>query len=172
MKVYYLLFFITLSLSILLDANSEKQWRWKLFFVFLPLFVYGAIRVDYGNDYSAYEELFNYIHSDQSFQLDSSLHAEVGYQFLNVIMPSFRCILVLNAFLLSLALGVFCYQVVPRRYLWLFIILLFLNPEKNIFGQLVALRNGLVVTSFLLCFPLLYKRRIIPFAVLTVILGY
>ena len=152
MKAYYLVFFIALMVSLFYQAKTDKQWRRKLFWTFLPLFVYAAIRVDYGNDYSSYKDLFDTIHSSASFTIDRDMHAEVGYQLLNMIMPSYRSILVLNAFLLSLSLGVFCYHNVPQKYLWLAIVLIFLNPEKNIFGNLVGIRNGLVVTSFLIGF--------------------
>ena len=167
MKAYYLLFFLTLIFSLIYQPKTEQQWKWKLFFTFLPLFVYAAIRVDYGNDYSAYEELFYSINNSNGFHLDSDLHAELGYQLLNIIMPSFRSILILNAFLLSLAIGVFCYHNIPNKYLWLAIILIFLNPEKNIFGSLVGIRNGLVVTSFILGFTLVQKRKWFLFALLT-----
>lgn len=172
MKAYYLVFVFTLLLSVILQAKTDKQWRWKLFWTFLPLFIYAAIRVDYGNDYPSYEELFNHIHSVDSFQLDSDLHAELGYQLLNKIMPSYRSILVLNSLLLSLALGVFCYHNIPNKYLWLAVVLIFLNPEKNIFGNLVGIRNGLVVTSFILAFSLVQKRKWLRFAILTAGLSF
>lgn len=172
MKAYYLVFFVTLIISLILQPKSKKQWKWKLIFTFLPLFIYAAIRVDYGNDYPAYEELFNNIHSVSGFQLDSDLHAELGYQLLNIIMPSYRSILVLNALLLSLALGIFCYRNIPNKYLWLTITLIFLNPEKNIFGNLVGIRNGLVVTSFVLTFSLVQNRKWLRFAILTIGLSF
>ncbi len=166
MKAYYLVFFLTLMFSLFIEAKTDKQWRWKLFWTFLPLFIYAAIRVDYGNDYISYSDFFDTFHNSSYFDTDS--HAELGYQLLNKIMPSFRSILVLNAFLLSLAFGVFCYHNIPRQYLWLAVILIFLNPEKNIFGNLVGIRNGLVVTSFLLGYVFIQKRQIIPFIILTI----
>ena len=171
MKAYYFIFFITFLISLLYRAKDDKQWRWKLFWTFLPLFIYGAIRVDYGNDYPAYEELFEVIHSFDTFKVDKELHAEVGFQFLCRILPSFRLLLVLNAMLLSLSFGCFCYHNVPKKYLWLAILLIFLNPEKNIFGSLVGIRNGLVVTSFLLGFVLVQNRKLVLFTILTIMLA-
>lgn len=172
MKAYYLVFFLMLMMSLFIKAKTEKQWRWKLFWTFLPLFIYAAIRVDYGNDYSSYEELFNLIHSQRGFELDSELHAEIGYQLLNKVLPSYRAVLLLSAFLFSFSLAVFCYNYIPKNYLWLAIILVFLNPEKNVFGVLVGIRNGLVISAFLLSFVLIQKRKWLQFAAITVGLSF
>lgn len=170
MKAFYLVFFLTLLLSLILPDSTDRQHRWKLFWMFLPLFVFAAIRVDFGGDYPTYELFFDEMHATSGFYLDSEMHMETGFQLLNRFLPSFRSLLVLNAFLLSLALGVFLYHNVPKQYLWLAVILLFLNPEKNIYGSLVGIRNGLVVTSFLLGFVFVQKRKLIPFLLLTALL--
>lgn len=170
MKAYYLVFFLTLMFSLFIEAKTDKQWRWKLFWTFLPLFVYAAIRVDYGNDYGTYENYFDIFHNSASYDIYS--HSEIGFQLLNRIMPSYRSILVLSAFLLCLSLSFFCYHIIPRNYLWLAVILIFLNPEKNVFGPLVGIRNGLVISSFLLCIKLIQTRKWIPYLVITVALSY
>lgn len=172
MKAYYLVFVLTLLLSVVLQARTDKQWRWKLFFTFLPLFIFGAIRVDFGNDYSTYEAVYESVHSSNMFVSDEDAHAEIGYQLLNWIMPSFRSLLVLNSFLLSFSLGVFCYQNVPRNYLWLAVILIFLNPEKNIYGTLVALRSGLCVSAFFLSFVLVQRRKWALFFIISSLLSF
>ena len=172
MKAYYLVFFIMFLISLLYQAKDDKQWRWKLFWTFLPLFIYGAIRLDYGNDYMAYESIYNEIHSQSLFQFDYDAHSELGFQLLNHILPSFRSLLVLSALLLALAIGVFCYHNVPRKYLWLIIIMIFLNPEKNIFGNLVGIRHGLVSTVFLLSFVWVQERKWLKFLILTIALSF
>lgn len=172
MKAYYLVFFIMFLISLFYQAKTDKEWRWKLFWTFLPLFIYGAIRVDYGNDYPMYESFFDTMHKLPLFTFDSELHAELGFQLLNQLLPSFRSVLVLSAFLLSFSLGIFCYRNVPRKYLWLAVLLIFLNPEKNIFGILVGIRTGLVVSSFLLAFPLIQNRKLILFGLFAFGLGF
>ena len=163
MKVYFLVFFITLLLSIVLSDKSDKQWRVKLFWTFLPLCLFGALRVDFGNDYFAYEAMYYEHHNQVSFSFDETAHAEIGFQFLCYIIPSFRMLLILNSGLLCLALGVFVYNNVPRKYLWLAILLIFLNPEKNIYGSLVGMRNGFAVIIFLFSFVFIQRRKLIPF---------
>ncbi len=170
MKAYYLVSFISLIIQWILPSKTDNGYRWRLFFTFLPLFIFGAIRVDFGLDYESYEKIYYSLHGYSQFEYNDNYSVEVGYQWLNHIMPSFRWILVLNAFLLSFALGLFCYHNVPKNYLFLAIILIFLNPEKNIFGSLVGIRNGLVVTSFLIGFVLVQKRKLVPFILLTILL--
>lgn len=163
MKVYFLVFFITLLLSLVLSDKSDKQWRVKLFWTFLPLCLFGALRVDFGNDYSAYEAMYYEYHNQVSFSFDNTAHSEIGFQFLCYIIPSFRILLILNSILLCLALGVFVYNNVPRKYLWLAILLIFLNPEKNIYGSLVGMRNGFAVIVFLFSFVFIQRRKLIAF---------
>ena len=171
MKVFFLVFFITLLLSVALPAKTNKEWRWKLFITFLPLFIFGALRVDFGNDYSSYEMFFDEVHISNIFVYNENLRAEIGFQYLCFIMPSYRSILVLNAFVLCLSLSIFIYRNVPKQYLWLAILLIFLNPEKNIYGNLVGIRNGFVVTGFILGLTLIQYRKLILFAILTALLS-
>lgn len=169
MAVYYSVFIVTLMLSYFLPAKTDKQWYWKLFWTFLPLFLFGALRVNFGNDYTTYEHVFNEQHYTSSFQYDDTAHSEYGFQFLCYFMPSYRSILVLNSLLVSLALAVFCNRNIPRKYLWLAVLLIFLNAEKNIYGSLVGIRNGLAVTVFLLGSVFIQHRKIILFAGVTIL---
>lgn len=171
MKVYFLVFFITLVLSIILPAKTDNQWHWKLFITFLPLFLFAALRVDFGNDYSAYELFYNVHHTGGIFSYDVDSHAEIGYQLLCYIMPSFRSLLVLNALLLCFSIAFFLDKNVPRAYLWLAILLIFLNPEKNIYGNLVGMRNGFVVTGFILGSVLIQQRKLFLYALLIALLS-
>ena len=171
MKAFFGVFSLTLLLSVFLPAKNDSGWRWKLSFTFLPLFAFAALRVDFGNDYENYELYFDAFHRGGNFVYDSTTHAEIGYQFLCYIMPSYRALLVFNAFLLCLALAVFIYRNIPQKYLWLVILLIFLNPEKNIYGNLVGIRNGLVVTGFILGLVFVQERKLLFFAILTFLLS-
>lgn len=168
MNVYWFVAIITLLINRLLPSNTEKEYLRNLILSFIPLFIYGAIRVDYGNDYPVYELYFDIFHSSGDFIPDYEAHSEIGYQYLCYIMPSFRSLLVLNSFILALSFIVFMYNNIPSNYAWLVIVLLFLMPEKNIFGSLVGMRNGFVVTTFLLTFSFVQQRRyyiVLPIAV-------
>lgn len=159
MKAYWLIAFTTLLLHKIMPIRTNADYLRNLIIAFIPFFIYGAIRVNYGNDYSAYELYFDMFHGSTVFIPDHEAHAEIGYQFLCHIMPNYRSILVLNAFLLAAAFVVVIYKNVPSKYAWLAIFLLFLMPEKNVFGSLVGIRNGLVVSIFMLTFIFVQQRK-------------
>lgn len=171
MKVYWFIAFITLLLHVLLPRRTNSDYLRNLIVAFIPFFIYGAIRVNYGNDYPAYEMYFDLFHGSTSFLPDQEAHAEIGYQLLCHIMPSYRSILVMNALLLAAAFVTFIYKNIPSHYAWLAIILIFLMPEKNIFGSLVGIRNGLVVTSFILVFSFVQERKPIHLTITALLLS-
>lgn len=159
MNVYWFIGLLTIFLHKILPHDNNKNYLYNLIIAFFPLFIYGAIRVNYGNDYPAYESIFNVFHNLSTFIPDEKAHAEIGYQYLCYIMPSYRSILVLNAFILMISFVFFIHKNIPSKYAWLAIFLIFLMPEKNIFGSLVGIRNGLVVTSFILTFTFVQERK-------------
>jgi transmembrane protein EpsG len=67
----------------------------SIFLALLPATILAAIRVDYGNDYASYEELFLGINSSSDMSLDRWL-AEPGWVYLNVVFADlgFRSLLV------------------------------------------------------------------------------
>ena len=169
MSVYYSLFVLTLLLSFILPAKTDKQWHRKLFCTFLPLFLFGALRVNFGNDYLAYEHIYNVNHYVSNFRYDKTAHAEYGFQLLCYLLPSYRSLLVLNSFLLCLGLAVFINRNVPRKLLWLAVILIFLNVEKNIYGSLVGTRTGYAVAVFLLGSIYIQRRNALAFTLVTLL---
>lgn len=167
MNVYIIVFIVTFLLSYFLPAKNDKELKRKLVIMFIPLFLFGAFRVNMGNDYQGYEDYFYEFHDGMGFVFNENSHAEIGYQFLCYIMPSFRSILVLNSFLLCLAFALFIYRNVPKQYIWVAVLIIFLNVDKNIYGSLVGIRNGFAVTTFLLGSVFIQERRLIPFAIVT-----
>ena len=170
MSAYFFVFILVLILNRFLPDRTPKQYRWNLFWTFLPLFIFGAIRVDFGNDYIAYKATFEEIKAMENLIIDKDMHEEVGYQLLNFILPSYRSILVLTSLLMCLSYGMFIYHNVPHKYVWLFLILLCLNPEKNVYGTLVGIRNGIVVSGILLSTVMIQKRKIIPFVAISLLM--
>ena len=148
MNIYWLVAILTLLLNRMLPSKTNKEYLINLLVSFLPLFIYGAIRVNYGNDYSSYEYFFEKFHVSGAFVGDSDEHAEVGFQYLCYIMPSFRSMLVLSAGLLYSSWVLFLYKNISAKWVWLAIILIFLMPEKNVFGVLEGIRNGMGISGF------------------------
>lgn len=171
MNIYWIIAILTLVLNRILPTKTNREYLRNLIISFIPLLIYAAIRVDYGNDYSAYEDFFDRFHHSGMFVGDSDEHAEIGYQYLCYIMPSFRSMLVLSAALLYSSLVLFLYKNIPQKWAWLAIILIFLMPEKNVFGILVGMRNGMVISCLLLVFSFIQMRKPIPVLVVTAMLG-
>lgn len=171
MNAYYFVCFLTLLIQWILPGGTDKQYKWKLFWSFLPLFLFGALRVDFGNDYVAYETLFDLMHESNA-TLDSELHSELGYQLLCMVFPSFRSLLIFSSFLLCVSLGVFLYNYIPKKYLWFALLLMLLAPQNNVHGNLVGIRHGIMTSCFLLSFSFVQKRKLVPFAIVTFALSF
>ena len=169
MIVYILVFIVTFLLSYFLPAKTDQELKRKLVVMFIPLFLFGALRVDMGNDYQSYVDYFDEFHRDVDFSFDETSHAEIGYQLLCYIMPSHRSIIVLNTFLLCLAFGLFIYRNVPKQYIWVAVLIIFFNVDKNIYGSMVGMRNGFAVITFLLGSVFIQERRWPLFALVTLL---
>lgn len=163
MKVYLIVFIITMLLQII-PAKSSKQQIIKLVITFIPLFLFGALRVDFGYDYESYEDEF---YSCKAYGIDQAEHSEVGYQLLNIICPSFRFLLVVQSLFVCLAYGFFFYKYIPNKQRWLALLLLFLSGQYTIFFMFSGIRNAITISLLILVVPLIEHRRIILFAVIT-----
>lgn len=159
MKIYFILMFVTLILQFVLPAKNKKGYLRKCLLSFIPFFIYAAIRVNFGPDYASYEQFFDYIHNSSIKNYDTSNeHMEVGFAFLNTIIPSFRTLLVLDSLLVASTFVFVFYKYIPPKYGWLGIALLFLTGNNSIFFELVAMRNGIVVCMLMLSLPLIINR--------------
>ena len=162
---YYIVFFLAL-LAQLYPVKSNYHYKRRLFLTFFPLFMFGALRVDFGNDYSVYK---NYFESINDFQNIKSVdrHMEIGFAWLNFLMPNFRSLLILTSLLMCGAYATLFYKIVKPSYLWFAVFLLFLSGDKTIFFQLSAMRNGIVVSFLTLSLGLIQNRKIFSFALIT-----
>ena len=166
MRVYFIVYLLTLLLSYLIPVHNQKDYLRKLIIVFIPLFLFGALREGF-SDLDTYEGIYNEIHSLSSFYFDENAHSEIGYQWLCYIMPSFRALLVFTAALMCAAYIVFFYKNVPPKGLALAITMLFITGHLSIYFVLSSMRNGIVMSLFILCFSFWQDRRIIPAALAT-----
>ena len=167
MRVYLIVFVLTL-LCQFIPVRDSKEYKIRLFFTFLPLFVYGAIRVNYGLDYESYETIFNEAHLWTDYT-SASEHAETGYLLLNRLIPTWRLFLILTSALVCFAYGVVFYHCIPQKITWLAILLLFLAGDKCIFFMFSGIRNAIAISLMLLAFPLIKNRRIVLFILITLL---
>jgi len=167
MSVYYLLLFITFILQFT-SAKTDQQYLKRTIISFIPFFIYAATRLNFGPDYSAYESFFETIKEIPFKDYDpETLHMERGFAYLCKIIPSWRLFLVLDSFLVAATYVSLIYKYVPRNYSWLAVLLIFLTGNNTIFFDLVAMRNGIVVSILILSLPLIKNRKLLPFAAIT-----
>lgn len=161
MAIYWTIAILTVLIN-LFPVKKEKH-HFRLFVSIIPLFLYGALRVDFGLDYNGYEDFFNDV---KSFGYDSNNRMEIGYSYLNQFLPSFRSLLILQSLLLSVAYYYLFRWYVPVKWTWLGFLLLFLNGQFTVFFMLSGIRNGIAISIFILSTIFIQKRKIVPFAVL------
>lgn len=166
MKVYFFVYLLTLFLCYVIPANSQRGYLIKLIVVFIPLFLFGALREGF-SDQNTYEGIYYEIQTLSSFVFDETAHSEIGYQWLCYIMPSFRAMLVFTAALMCAAYIVFFYKNIPQGSLVLAISLLFLTGNLSIYFVLSSMRNGIAMSLFILCFSFWQSRKILPAALVT-----
>lgn len=160
MDVYYFVIFITFLLCyfIKVPANNEKAYRNKVIWVFVPILIFGALRVEFGVDYGQYE-MWYYEWHGTGFQIDKDEHAEIGYQWLNIIIPSWRLLVILVSTSVVVAFMMMYSKYVKPEMLMLAMVFTMLYPDQTFFLSFVSMRNGLAIAGVYLCLPLIVQRR-------------
>lgn len=160
MDVYYFVIFITFLLCyfIKVPAFDTKAYRNKVIWVFVPILIYGALRVDFGADYSIYE-IWYYEWHGTGFKIDSSEHAEIGYQWLNMVVPSWRLLLIVVSTSVVGAFMMMYSKYVAPKMLMLAMFFTMLYPDQTFFLSFVSMRNGLAIAGTYMCLPLIIKRK-------------
>ena len=166
MSIYYLLFFITIFIQFAVSAKNDKEYLRRTIITFIPLFLFGALRVDFGYDYPTYEAEFHLAHSSQNLW-DISEHSETGYVILERIVPTWRLLIILTSALTCISYIFVFYKCIPPKYSWLAIFLLFLAGDKTIFFQFSGIRNAIVIAIMYLSFSLIRDRKWILLGLLT-----
>lgn len=148
-------------------STSGKRSQDGLILSFLLLFVYSALRAN-GFDYEAYEDAYydiNRFYGTYSF--DSTM--ELGYVWLNVIMPSYRILLVLLSSFTCISYYWLFRKYIPSKYYWLGFLLMAISGDKMLLFQMSGLRNAIAINIMMLSIPLIEKRKIVPYIGLTIL---
>jgi transmembrane protein EpsG len=137
----------------------------SLFIVFLFL----ALRYDFGNDYMAYLEIFQNINSYRVFRPDL-IEYEFGWLLLNRIFGSF------GFFAMNVVLAAFsCYvlftfieRYVPHQYYWFAVFLYVFQPSHMLILS-SAMRQAIAVSLFLLAINFIIKKKVLAYLLLILI---
>ena len=167
MRVYFGVFLLTI-LCQFVSIKSDKQYWWRTIVSFIPLFLFMALRKDYGVDDAAYHWFFDGVQRAKNIFIVND-HMERGFAVLNKIMPSYQSLIVLSSFLTVWAYSYLIYRFVPHKYSWLAVALIFSAPSYTIFFMISGLRNGIAISLFILSCYFIEKRKIIPFTIMTAV---
>lgn len=147
-------------------GKSTTRDNYILLFAIVLAFLFMALRKDYTPDYWEYEDQFEVIHSSG---YDNDLHSEIGYQWLNIVLPSYRMVIVIASLAFLSGIYIFFKTFIPSSYWGFSFILLFTDTFAYLIN-LSAIRNSIAIAALLWGVYLLSKRQKIPFIIL-ILLG-
>lgn len=160
MTSYLFIFLITLILSLFARGKENFTYVKVLIIVFLPLFLYGALRTEC-MDMDVYEASYESMYGNKFYQSVNERY-EIGYSFLNYIVPSFKILLAIQTLVYVSSCIFICKRYLNSKYLWVFIALFFLSGEKTVYF-FTAMRNTIAVAIFIFSIPLIEKRKVFYF---------
>lgn len=165
--VQFLFVFIITVLIQFIPVKTDKEYKIRTFISFVPLFLYGIIRVECP-DYDAYLKLYTGVHGTSMIE-DVNKRMELGWVYFNLYMPSFQMVIVITSLLYCFSCGFIFYKLVPIRYSWLAFLLYFLSCDKTFYFSLTGMRNGIVISVFLLLYNYISKRKWFKYMVVSLI---
>ncbi len=145
--------------------EGEKYINNGLKFSFFLIFLFSAIRYNYGNDYSSYVEVFNDINSYASLTLsDVGLQVEPGWVILNWIIEPigfFSLVIILSA-LNAFTFYHFFKKYVDPKFYW-FATFLYIFGTGNFLLNLSAMRQNLAILIFIFSIRYIELKQLIKF---------
>lgn len=141
----------------------NAQWGLKLSFALIFLFL--ALRYDFGNDYQNYLQAFQVISQyDWSELLDHPYHFEMGWVYLNWLFrtPGFFVMTAILAFLSCAVYYRFIKKYVSPRYYWLAVFIYVFYPDFMLI-QASAMRQSVAVMLFIFSLDYLYKKNAVRY---------
>lgn len=170
MNVYIPVYlFIILCCLFIKGKNSINV---KLFISLGLIFFMMAFRTNWGGDYSAYENWYNFFNGlgarELSQMTEDETRSEIGYRFLCLVCPSFRTVLIISTLFFSITLFFFFKEFIPEKYYpYAFTMLFF---DKHLLMGSSSIRTGIAVCFFLLAVIMLSRNRRI-WSILLIFLG-
>ena len=146
--MFYFLFLFTYICGIHYYTSKRSGngiWVWIISFI--PLFLYGALRINCG-DYEIYENYNTWVHtSNDVFGVIERM--EPGYALLNSFL-SYRAIIVLFSLLGCISYAYFIKTYVQRQYWWFALVVYFLVCDKTMYFMFASIRNAIAIDLLLI----------------------
>lgn len=150
--------------------ESSGQFKHGLKISFGLIFIFLAIRYNYGNDYKSYLSLYDTITYSSSIDFNieqGDSFIEAGWVLLNFIFKplGFFVLIFFTSLLYCYSFYVFFKRYVPKEYYWLSILIFIFDPGFILIG-LSAMRQTIAVIIALFSIKYIYEKKIIPFVIL------
>lgn len=164
--IFSICYFLVVVLICYVFKNKES-----LIFSMILIFVFSAIRYDFGNDYMGYLEGFEEINK-YPFSIDSMLkhHYESGWYLLCVYFNDFFLMVVFLSLFNCVTIYFFIKKSVSADYYWLSLFVYLFYPS-NFILLLSAMRQSVAMDFILLAYLALKYNKYLLFVLLTIIAG-
>lgn len=146
---------------VVLCAYFTRKKRRFLWLSAAALFVFAALRYQFGNDYSNYYRCFLEI----TCMGENPFTGEPLYTLLNLLMPHFFWLIAVSSLLFVTGIHRLIRQNVPPDWLWASYALLLINPYLFLM-HLSAIRQSLALVCFICAIPFAYRHRPLPYCAL------
>jgi hypothetical protein len=145
----FLLFGIIISaLSVISSITKKREY---LIASFLFVFIFQAIRFNYGNDYISYREIFTDINNLNSSFFNFDTRFEIGWVILNKLFYflGFESLIASISLFISIVYYKFITFYVSPKYYWISILLFYFDPNCLLIN-ITAIRQSVSIALFLL----------------------
>lgn len=164
MEVHFIIL-LALLLANIIPFSEKIRKKFVLPISFLVLFIYWAIRYEYGQDYWAY---YDYFYSNR--QSDKGFGEVL---FFNVFFPLFKFYyqaVIAQSFYVIFTLYYMVRKYVPTHYYWLFFFLFMCVPGFH-FSLISALRSSMAAATMFWAYSLFYinKKNLVLYFVMVIV---
>ncbi len=156
----YITIFVNVLAVLFAYLAKYKEFQFGLKLSFLVIFVFLAIRFDFGNDYMSYYKDFIILNSYSAIDfLDKTLYYEPGWLFLiKVFQPFGFFVLVMFLSLINcIIFYLFIKKFVPVQYFWLAVFIYVFTPGFMLVHA-SAMRQSIAINLFIFAIPYIYKK--------------
>lgn len=152
----HIVFLVALFFTI---PELNKKYPFRIFTFFI-LFMFMALRYDYGNDYRSY---FN-IHTSINDGLTAWGSSDILFRTLNIAIPNFYIFIALISMIYLIMIWYLIKNNLKVNQYWFAVLLLLINPYLFLI-HLSALRQTLAICLFVLSVNFLIRKRLIPYVI-------
>jgi transmembrane protein EpsG len=160
---YLILGLIVIFLSFL---NRYKNGEDGLALSFFLIFLFSALRYNFGNDYFSYLLIYNEINQDISYSLSGASRHELGWVIINIIFGklSFEALIFFTSFINCVLFYFFIKKNVTKK-LFYFALIIYYFDTNFFLINLSAIRQSIAILLVLSSLEYLAKKKHIKFLI-------